>query len=139
MAALAVLPGLVLVVSILRRRPQPDWSADDVDPAVIERYGLTPGEAVQVQHAMARGRRLPDPRLRTATVEAARSFTAAHPDGSRWLSWLLVAALVVMTVVAAVRGRWTVVPIAWVLEMTLLQTWLAGAPRRAIGLNSGPD
>ena len=138
MAALAVLPGLVLVVSILRRRPQPDWSADDVDPAVIERYGLTPGEAVQVQHAMARGRRLPDPRLRTATVEAARSFTAANPGARRW-QWLLVAALVVMTVVAAVRGRWTVVPISWALELTLLQTWLAGAPRRAIGLNSGPD
>ena len=138
---LIALPAFVVTGFLrrdLRRGPPPEDSyAEDVDAAVVLEHAPTTGEAAQLQHAVARGRRLDDPWLRGAAVTVGRSVMAASADRPWWPSWLLLVWLVALAVVAGLRGQWTAVPMTWCAEWTLAHMWLADARRRAVALNSG--
>lgn len=60
-----------------------------------------------------------------------REAPVVPPPRRRGLDWLLLAGLVGLAVVAAVRGRWSGVPTAWLAEMLAAQMWLERGPRRA--------
>lgn len=96
-------------------------------------------QAREVHRAVARGRRLADPRLRTAAVDVARTIDPGPANPARRQAWVFLVVMTGLAVIAVVRARWSVVPICWLVELTLWEMWRADAPRRAIARNSRPD
>ncbi len=109
---------------------------------VVMDHRLTPEEVRPVERAVVLGRRMTGARLRAAAVEWARAYEAADPGTSgaagRRFAWLTATGLLVLAVVAAVRGRWSGVPTTWTAELVLLGLWLEHGRRRAAERNSDP-
>ena len=112
---------------------------------LARRHGLGPGDVVQVQEAVFRGREVADPRLRAAVVELAqRRAPARRSTARRWVTVLLacwVTAVVSWVGWLTAHGRWG--DVNWVAAVW----WIGGgalairrgvAVRRAVRLNSGP-
>jgi hypothetical protein len=142
--------GLALVAWRLRGRrlgfrPRPGARPDPWGDA-IRRFGLTPQEALQVEAAVNRGRRLEDPRLRQAAVAWAQQIIDHTPRlrfDSRWARrafvavWLaVVAAFLTWLAVRREPFPWVTLVVTVVIQAVFAR--LARGPHRALQLNSEP-
>jgi len=126
------------------KRTEPDLYRE-----MVRRHALRPAEIAQVEGALTWGRELTEPRLRAAVVDWARTLQrvaeerrSRHPR-ARQVARLVAVVWVVLAVgalaLAVARGDWgrALNTLFW----PLLWAWpgyrLAGAPARAVRLNSG--